>query len=117
MRLARNIIQLQALRKVTGMAKLQYSSFIDGLIRELQMESVAEGSLESRSDLSWLDTYDAAELDYSWRAEHYYDYADIDPDEYETEKEYLRAVEERYGWEDYCDQDDGGRKYAIDDDY
>jgi len=37
----------------------------------------------------------------SWRNDHYYDYADIDPDEYDSEAEYMEAVEEKYGWRDY----------------
>ena len=100
------------------MAKIQYGSFIDGLIRDLEMDSAVEDNVKSRSDTSWLDSYEPTGVDYSWRANHYYDYADIDPDEYETEKEYLRAVENRYGWQEFNGEgEESEEDYQLDEDY
>lgn len=38
----------------------------------------------------------------SWRNDHYYDFADMDPDDYTSEEDYMEAVEIKYGWRDYC---------------
>ena len=70
---------------------------------------VIRDSIKNTSDSSRTgDSWDSSEEDpYAWRDTCERDYeVSVSPEDYETEEEYLEAVqEERYGWRDTCDRD------------
>ena len=57
------------------------------------------------------DHYSDGRDDYAWREDYDGEY-DVDPEDYETDEEYLEALdEEKYGWRDTAED---GEEYGLD---
>ena len=86
-----------------------HEMIMNGVGADKSFGSVASGRRNKRE--ADHDHFSDGRDDYEWREDYDGEY-DVDPEDYETEEEYMEALdEEKYGWRDTAED---GEEYGLD---